>query len=137
MKILLDFDILLDVIQKNEPFYSDSSAILSKVLTQEVQGVLPGHLLPNIFYSIESLSDMDRAKDMVDWFIANFDITPLTKETFLDASVNGVKRFESAIIAACAETAGCDFIISRNADFYKASPVPAIFPKYALKILEK
>ena len=45
MKWMFDLNVLLDVIQQREPFYSASARALSQILRGEVTGCLAGHAL--------------------------------------------------------------------------------------------
>jgi hypothetical protein len=48
MRLMLDLNVLLDVVQRREPFYAASAAVLSQVVTHEVIGCLPGHGLTTL-----------------------------------------------------------------------------------------
>lgn len=43
--------------------------------------------------------------------------------------------FEDAVVAASAEAAGCDYVVSRNVPDFAGSPVPAVTPADFLKHL--
>ncbi len=44
--------------------------------------------------------------------------------------------FEDAVVAAAAEAAGCDAVVSRDPAGFAKSPVPVLTPKAALALLE-
>lgn len=41
--ILVDLNVLLDVIQKREPHYPASAAVLDKIVRRQVDAVVPAH----------------------------------------------------------------------------------------------
>ncbi|MCB9089649.1 MAG: PIN domain-containing protein [Calditrichae bacterium] len=133
MKILIDLDVLLDVIHKEEPAYSTSSAILSLVLVRELQAVLPSHALPNMFATLKQYSGIQQANDMIDWFLANFEIATLDKAIFVAARNLPLADFEDAIVACTAVQQACDFIITRHIGRFSGSPVPAVTPEEYLE----
>jgi hypothetical protein len=47
---MVDLNVLLDVVQRREPFYAASAAALSKLLTPESTGCIPGHALTTLDY---------------------------------------------------------------------------------------
>lgn len=137
MKVLIDLNIFLDVIQKNSDFYKNSSAILSKVLTKEIEGVLTGNALTAIFYAVNKFSDLQRANDMVDWFLANFEVSPLDKTVFINARNSDINDFEDAITAFSARFSECDFIVSRSLFNYANLPVAVLTPEELLNRIQK
>ncbi len=54
---------------------------------------------------------------------------PAAAEQFLRARGLPVADFEDAVVAALAESARCDYVISRNVAGFNDSPVPALTPE--------
>ncbi len=137
MKVLIDLNIFLDVIQKSSDHYHNSSAILSKVLTKEIEGVLTGNSLMAIFYAVNKFSDLQRANDMIDWFLANFEVSPLDKMVFINSRNSNISDFEDAITAFSAKFSECDFIVSRNLFNFGSPPVDVLTPEELLNRIKK
>ncbi len=51
--ILIDLNILLDVLQKREPFFENSARLLAAVETGLVQGYVAAHSITTLFYLIQ------------------------------------------------------------------------------------
>ena len=51
--VLIDLNILLDVLQKREPFYATSAGLLAAVETGKVQGYVAAHSITTLFYLIQ------------------------------------------------------------------------------------
>ena len=134
MKIIIDLNVLLDVIQKRQPHYDASAKVLSRVLNGQVDGVLPGHAVTTIYYVVAKYADRNRADDAVDWMINHFAIEAAGKAVFVRARSLNMKDFEDAVVAALAERTGCDYIVTRNVADFAGSPVPAITPLAFLSI---
>jgi len=128
MKLLFDINVLLDVFRRREPFYRASAGALSKVAEHEVMGCLPAHALTTLYYLIQRSTGRDRAGEIIDWLLVRFEIIPQDNFLFSRARALEIPDFEDAAVAAAAEAAGCDLILTRNvADFLK-SPVQAVTP---------
>lgn len=128
MKVMLDLNILLDVLQNRKPFYSASSIILSKVMTHELEGFLPAHALTTIFYVLRKFSGIEKANEVLDWLLKNFEIAPVNKSLLSRAREFLIADFEDGVVASLAESTKCDYIITRNVIDFKESPIPAITP---------
>ena len=48
--ILIDINVLLDVLQKREPFYETSAGLLAAVESGQVRGLIAAHSIITLFY---------------------------------------------------------------------------------------
>ncbi len=134
MKVIIDLNVLLDVIQKRHLHYDASAKTLSRVLNGELNGVLPGHAVTTVYYVIAKYADRKDAEEAVDWMIDHFDVEAAGKTDFARARNLNVEDFEDAVVAALAERTACDYIVTRNVSDFTGAPVPAITP---LELLSK
>ena len=128
MRLLIDLNILLDVIQRREPFYEASAAVLSKVLRQEAAGYLPGHSLTTLYYFVKKYAGRERADEVVDWMLATLEVIPEGKPLLRFARTLAFSDFEDAVVASAAAAAGCDRIVTRNVADFTRSPIRAVTP---------
>ena len=129
MKLLLDLNVLLDVVQRRQPFYFASATVLSKVIDDEHSGCLPGHAVTTLHYIVERFAGKERADELVDLLLAHFEIVPQDKAQFARARTLAMPDFEDAVLAAAAERARCDLIVARNVADSGGSPVQPITPE--------
>lgn len=129
MKVLVDLNVLLDVIQRREPHYSHSAAVLSRIAAGELEGAVPGHAVTTIHYVVSRFDGADSANRAVDWLLARLDVVAEGKSTFLRARGLDLDDFEDAVVASAAEQARCDRIVSRNVDDFRNSSVAAVTPQ--------
>jgi predicted nucleic acid-binding protein len=134
MKLMIDLNIFIDVFQKRLPHYHDSSLVLTKILNKESTGFIAGHSITTLYYLISRLSSNRKAIEVVDWVLDHFEVESADKEDFIDARALNMKDFEDAVIARCARNAKCEYIITRNNQDFKRSPVPAVTPKEFLRL---
>lgn len=129
MRLMLDVNVLLDVVQRREPFYAASVSIVNKVFLQEFSGCLPAHALTTLHYIVRKFAGKDRADETLDWLLNRFDIVPQDKPQFLRARSLAFSDFEDAVVASAAEAGGCDWIVTRDVADFDRSPVAAITPE--------
>lgn len=125
MRWLFDLNILLDVIQKREPFFETSAQVVSQVVRKEVTGCIAGHELTTAYYVVSRYADRQAADDLVDWLLLHFEIVAESAAMFGRARELGLADFEDAAIASAAEAADCDCIVTRNIRDFANSPIPA------------
>ena len=129
MKILLDTNVILDIVEKREPYFSDSYQVFLKSAAREFDAIIGANSITDIYYitrknckdSVQALSfiiDMLKVVTSVD--TKAVDIQEAIKLNFSD--------FEDAVIAATASREGAGYIITRNTSDFTKSPVPAITP---------
>ena len=134
MKVLLDTNILLDIIEKREPHFFDSYNIFMKSAKKEIEAIIGASSVTDIYYvtrknckdskqAIGYIIDMLKIVSPVDTKV--IDIYEATRLNFPD--------FEDAVVAATAAREKADCIISRNSKDFKNSPVPVFSPTDFLK----
>lgn len=134
MKVMLDLNVLLDHIQKREPHYQFSSIVISEVLKNKVEGVIPAHALTTLHYLISKYANTKQANEETDWLLEEFDIAAGDKSLFKRARNLQIDDFEDAVVASFAEAFQCEHIVTRNLPDFENSPVTAITPEeYVLR----
>ena len=134
MKVLLDTNILLDIVEKREPYFSDSYQVFMKSAKKEIEAIIGASSITDIYYvtrrnckdtnqAIGYIIDLLKVAAPVDTKAA--DIEEAIKLNFPD--------FEDAVVAATAARENADFIITRNTGDFAKSPVPAFNPEDFLK----
>jgi predicted nucleic acid-binding protein len=133
--ILVDLNVLLDVVQKREPHYRASAAVLSEVVNGRVSAILPAHAFTTLFYIVERYQNHAKANEVVDWLLRYFGIAPIGRDELLYARELNWSDFEDAVVAASAEAANCRAIVTRNITDFPDSTVPVLTPhEYLLEI---
>jgi len=135
MKVLFDLNILLDVMQEREAFYTASATALSKSIDGECEGLIPGHAITTLHYLLARYTNKQQADEGVDFLLENFVVVNAEIATFRNARQLVMKDFEDAVVASIAAKAGCELIVTRNVVDFKRSPVPALLPEEFLERL--
>lgn len=136
MKIMIDLNVLVDVLQQRKPFLAASAKVCAAVAEGEVSGSLPAHAVTTIFYLVRRNAAQEVADRAMDWLLRTFDVAPLDKLVLSRARNIGMKDFEDAVVVASAENEKCDFIVTRNIGDFSVSPVKAIAPEEFLELIQ-
>jgi predicted nucleic acid-binding protein len=129
MKLMIDLNVVLDVVQRRETFYFGSATVLSKIVGKEHAGCVPSHALTTLYYLVHRASGEEQANAVVDLLLSQFEIVPQDKGQFVRARMLAMPDFEDAALAVAAETVGCELILTRNMADFQGSPVQAMTPE--------
>lgn len=129
MKLMIDTNVFLDMMQERKPHYHYSSIVLSEVLYKRVEGVIAGHVLTTIYYLLVKYRNKQFANEKTDWLLANFAIISAERPQFVHARTLPFHDFEDAIVTVLAEISNCDYIITRNIADFEHSQIPVLTPE--------
>lgn len=132
MKVAVDLNVVLDVVQKRHPHYGASATVLTQVVEGTIAGVLPSHAFTTLHYLVERFAGRDKAGELVDWLLHHFEVAEAGRTELLHARTLAFADFEDAVVAACAVRVGADLIVTRNISDFRRSPVPAMTPEELL-----
>jgi len=133
MRILVNLNVLLDVLQSRRPYYADSARALSDAVRGRVAALIPGHSVTTLYYIIARQAGKSRADEAVDWMLNRFGVAVCNKDVLLRARALALADYEDAVVAAMAERELCDAILTRNVADFSGSPIPAITPAEFVK----
>ena len=128
MRLLIDASIVLDVLQKREPYWKDSSVIWKLCETEQAEGYISTLTFANLMYVMRRELDPAQIRDVLDKLRLIFRFADFTAADMEKASEMGWDDFEDAIQAATAERIMADSIITRNVRDFRNSKVIAFTP---------
>jgi predicted nucleic acid-binding protein len=126
--IALDTNVILDVMQRREPHFKASAAVLERVLRGETQAALSAHAVTTLHYLVARFQDRKKADQAIDWLLKHLEVLPTDRNTLVRAHSLAGNDFEDMVLAAAAESASCNAIVTRNVRDFRPSPVPAMTP---------
>ena len=132
--ILVDLNVILDVVQKREPHYGASAAVIDTVVQGRADAALPVHGITTIHYLVQRYQSREIANQAVDWLLRYFRIAPLGHREIMRARALDWNDFEDAVLAAAAESMGCSVIVTRNVKDFREGSIPAMLPEEYLLI---
>jgi predicted nucleic acid-binding protein len=133
-KVFVDSDVIIDVLAAREPFYQNSSKVLSLAHTNKIQVIVSALTFSNAFYMLRKFSDRHNAIKNLNVLNALATTASVTDQEIKLALSSGFTDFEDAIQYYTALSAGCQFIITRNVGDYKLSDIPVFAPAEFMKL---
>ncbi len=130
MRIMLDTNIVLDILEKREPFFANSYLVLLNALENGDLCMMPVSATTDIAYILRKSGDVKDKLLKLSYMIS---LTDVTADDFNEAVKSDIPDFEDALLAACAKRNKADCLVTRNAKDFAKSPVRAITPKQFLK----
>ncbi len=132
MKVMVDLNVLLDVIQHREPHYEDSAQVVDAIVRNHIEGVVPSHSITTLYYIIDKEVSGKKSHEVVRWLLRHFDVESATHLAFSRALSLGYSDFEDGVVDVLAENANCDYIVTRNVADFLSSELSVLTPKQLL-----
>lgn len=135
LRILVDLNVVLDVVQKREPFYEDSADVLDAVANKKAAGFLAAHSITTLFYVLRRQYDRPTAVSVTQQILDAFSIAPVDDIVIRQALAWGWRDFEDAVQMAAAVHANLDYLVTRNRKDFQTQPIPVLPPAHLLPLL--
>ena len=127
MRVLIDTNVILDILQKREPFFTDSYRALRRALENDAECLISASAATDIFYVLrKSLGSAQQAKEHVDQLAQVVSFADVQGMDIHTALMRAMPDFEDAVVDAVAERSGASYILTRNIKDFTGSVVPAI-----------
>ena len=135
MRILIDTNIILDLVQNREPHTENASKIINSCVKLDNLGYISAHSLSDLFFILRKYKSVEERKAIILNLCRHFKILSETKDFFVSICNNSDwNDLEDGLQMKCAEKENLDYIITRDEKngFYN-SPVKIISPEEFLK----
>ena len=133
MRIFLDPNILLDIVERRAPFFDASLQVLERCDLLGFNLSIAGHGLATLFYLTERKSGNATALAVIHQILASAEVAPLGDAEARRALGYGISDYEDALQVAAAAAYAADFMITRDEIGFASSPVPILSPDEFLK----
>lgn len=128
MNLLIDGNIVLDVLQKREPYFADSATVWRLCETDRAVGYLSALTFANLVYVMRKELAPEQIEDVLKKLSLIFHFTDLTVADMTAAARLRWSDFEDAIQAVTAERVRADYLITRNVKDFQKGRVTALTP---------
>ena len=128
MKLLIDGNIILDVLQKREPHYEDSVKLWKMCETDLVEGSVSVLTFANLVYVMRRELDSEKINEVLKKLSLIFAFEDLNASDIITAAQMQWDDFEDAVQAVTAKRIHADHIITRNVTDFTKSEVMAFTP---------
>ena len=125
MKLLIDANIVLDVLQAREPHLRDSALIWKLCEAERAEGWVTALSFSNLVYVMRRELSPVQVNELLARLRLLFRFADYTAADMSQAAELCWPDFEDAVQSVVAERLGADCIITRNVRDFKHSPVAA------------
>lgn len=133
LRVLFDINIILDVLQKREPFYLSSAQALSLAEDGVIVGYISANTVTTLFYLMTKGQSAGFAKNALTNLIQFLCICKVDQSTIEQALNLQMKDFEDAVQATAALHIKVDYLVTRNIKDYSSEIIAAIKPIELIK----
>ena len=143
MRVLLDTNVIVDVLQRREPWFADGRQIFYAIANKQIIGCITAKEAADIhFFSRKQFvgeENVDaKARQVITKLYAIFELIDTLGIDCQNAIAIENNDYEDAIMMVSAIRAGVDCIVTRNPDHFKQSSVPIYSPaKFIEKLAEE
>lgn len=137
MIALIDTNVVLDVLLRREPFFSDSSHCLSRAERGEYTAFLCATTITTIFYLAQRHLGKTETIKRIEDLMAICSTAAVTQAVIDSAIQSPFDDFENAVLNCAAVTSGADCIVTRNEADFGASTLLVYSPAQFLAVLRQ
>jgi predicted nucleic acid-binding protein len=128
LSVLIDLNVILDVLQKREPYFKASAGILAIAETGQVHASVAAHSITTLFYLIQKDKSAAEAKATLTNLLQFIDIATVDQNTIEQALNLEYRDFEDAVQMISAVQSKVNFLITRNVKDYQPALLPVMQP---------
>ena len=142
MRVLLDTNVIVDVLQRREPWYADGQVIFYAIANKRITGCITAKEAADIhFFSRKQFRGQEhvdaKARQVTAKLYALFELIDTLGDDCKNALAFNNNDYEDAIMIESGKRAGVDCIITRNPEHFAVSPVPVYSPDQFVELLNK
>lgn len=136
MKIMCDTNVIIDVLMEREAFVEDSCKVLSLCEEHKIDGFISASSVTDIYYLVRKYThSTDLAYKAVGKMLEIVKVCSVTNNDVLTAFQRKAKDFEDWLVATCAKSIRCDYIVTRNKKDFEEFDIPLLTPTELLEQL--
>ncbi|MBR3722024.1 MAG: PIN domain-containing protein [Selenomonadaceae bacterium] len=138
MKVVIDTCVILDVLQKREPFFMEATEIFFAVATKKCEGIITAKAITDIHYLFKrEIRDEKSVRFILQVLFSVFKIVDTLSVDCYLATLSEIADYEDAVMVETAKRMGFDGIITRNLKDYRLSPIKIFSPEEFLTLLNE
>ena len=129
MKAMIDTCIIIDLMQKREPFFREAHEIFLAVADHKFEGFLSAKSIADIHYLMHRFFHDDRkTREVLETLFELFSIADTTGEDCRKAIHSSIGDYEDAVMAESALRVNADCLVTRNTKDYVRAPLKVVEP---------
>ncbi len=136
MRVLIDTCIIVDFLQKREPFFKNSHIIFLAVANYSFDGYITAKSVADIYYIMHHhFHDNNKTRIEIEKLFKLFGVLDTTEFDCKKALLSPISDYEDALMVETSVRNNLDCIVTRNASDFLKSPIKTYSPTEFLKLL--
>ena len=129
MKAIIDTCVILDYLQRREPFFDDALNLAIGLANREFEAYISANSITDLYYIIHKHThdDKETRKHLTN-LTQVFGIADTLAEDCIYALHSEITDYEDAVMSETASRTGVDYIVTRNVRDYTKSKIPVVTP---------
>jgi len=128
MRVFVDTNVIVDVVARREPFFTDSQAVLSLCALKEIDGIVSDLTFCNVAYVMRKQLNSAQLRSSLSVLKQFLEIAPIGDAGISFALANDTSDFEDAVQLAAAQAARAEVIVTRNVRHFSNSLIRVSTP---------
>ena len=142
MRAILDTNVVVDVLQRREPWFQDGAVIFRAIANKQVTGCLTAKQIADLhFFSRKQFKGEEnvdaRARQVVGKILSLFELIDTLGIDCQNALGINNGDYEDAILIESVARAGVEYIVTRNPAHYKTSSVQVYSPAEFVRFISR
>ena len=135
VRVLLDANVVLDLLQRREPFFQDAADLIAAAESGRCRGLVAAHTVTTLFSLMAKHASPAAARVHITELLRVLEVAPVDRAVLQEALALPYADLEDGVQMAAAEQAGVDYVVTRDRTLYAAGPLPVLAPAEMLALL--
>lgn len=138
MKILVDTCVILDGLQKREPFWKGAEELFLLAASEKIDGRITAKSVTDIYYHMRKLiRNKEKAKKQLYALLELFQIEDTLAEDCRNAMIGDYTDFEDGVLIETAKRTKAACIVTRNLRDFETAGVQVVTPEDLLFLMRR
>ncbi len=129
MRVLIDTNVVLDLLQEREPFVENAARLFERIDAGEIEGFITATTITNIYYIVRKVAGRVVAQDAIAQILSDLNICSVDLNVLEQALALNFEDFEDAVQYACAVVHNLDAIVTRDLSGFVNAEIPVVLPE--------
>ena len=129
MRVLIDTNVVLDLLQEREPFVENATRLFERIDAVEIEGFITATTITNIYYSVRKVAGRVVAQEAIAQILSDLNICAVDLNVLEQALSLNFEDFEDAVQYACAVVNNLDAIVTRDLSGFVNAEIPVVLPE--------
>ena len=137
MRLFLDTNILVDFYARRDPFFREVKLLWIASYFKDVELWASSQSFADAEYILRRAIPVRTLREMMAKSLAHLRISSPGPNDLADGLSSDWPDLEDFLIARCAQSEGADYLITRDAEGFESSKVPALSPEQFFMVMQE